>query len=238
MQISPNILTLDIKVQDKFREMLSKRDGNFPKLTGVILGDSDIDYNTLDQTQSRILNSPFNVNKIKYPLVYSGSENGLEGNITCFARHIVDGDTNVSSLYSYPPTISYSEGTVPPVLNNGFDWNTLPFNENKQGYILFYQTLLLNYYDPNTNEQMRLNEPMSINVTFNGSMNVPTGWEVIIDNNTTPIVIGSNTINCHNNSMMISRDISGVSTVGVNSNGLITVKGLLSNITKVISFNI
>ena len=41
MQISPNILTLDIKVQDKFREMLSKRDGNFPKLTGVILGDSD-----------------------------------------------------------------------------------------------------------------------------------------------------------------------------------------------------
>lgn len=238
MQIDNNKLTLDIKVQDKFRELLANRDQDLPKLTGVMLGDSDIDYNLLDQSQAHILNAPFNVNKIKYPLIYSGSEKGLEGNITCYARKIVAGSPTVTSLYTFPPAITYTPGTTPPTLNNGFDWNILPFDTAKQGYILFFQTLLLNYFDPTTNLQKRLNEPMKFKITFSGSIIPPTGWEVVIDDGTSPVIHGVDTINVHHNSLMISRDVVGTSTVGLNTNGLITVTGMLSNITKTIAFNI
>ncbi len=297
MQIDPNKLILDIKVQDKFRELLSQRGADMPKIVGVMLGDSDIDYNLLDVNRSHILNAPFNTNRIKYPLVYSGSGRGMEGRITCFARRYhnapasgywscplgqtyvpasgsasaycgIPGATGVgtfypgigwiasastatpiwipgstagetmTSMYGYPVTTAFTPGTVPPSLNNGFDWNLLPFDTEKQGYVLFFQTLLLNYYDATTNLQKRLNEPMSMKVTFNGSNTVPSGWEVTFDHSTTPILVGEEVINMHHNSMLISKQATGVSTVGANVNGQITVTGLLSNITKNIAFNI
>ena len=239
MEINPSILTLDIKVQDKFRELLAKMGEGLNPLTGVVLGDSDIDYNLLDMQNARILNAPFNVNKIKYPLIYSGSEQGgLEGNITCFVRRIYDGDTQVSSLYNYPPTMTFTPGNTPPVLNNGYDWNVLAFDTHKQAQILFFQTLLMNYYDPTTNLMYRFNEPMDIKVTFSLSSTVPTGWELTIDEGTSPITVGTETVNVFHNSLCLSRVATGSSTVGLNTNGLITVTGKLSNIVKKVAFNI
>lgn len=238
MEINPTILTLDIKVQDKFRQLLANLGNGVGKLTGVVLGDSDIDYNVLDMQNARILNAPFNVNKIKYPLIYSGAESGLEGNITCFVRRIFDGDTEVSSLYAYPTSMVFSVGTTPPVLNNGYDWNILAFDTHKQAQILFFQTLLMNYFDPTTNLMYRLNEPMDIKITFSGSPTVPTGWEVIIDEGITPITVGTETVNIYHNSLLLARVATGSSTVGLNTDGLITVTGKFSNIVKQVAFNI
>ena len=271
MILDNSVLTLDIKVQDKMRNLLAQRDKSLLPIVGVMLGDSDIDYNIPNMNNAAVLNSPFNVEKIKYPLIYSGSVNGgLQGNITCFARQIFgpdtietnpnyigpgpgyDGDIEVSSTYNYPPTTTYSTGNTVPLLNNGININSLPFIDPnttpsggtnmsglsyQQSFILFFQTLLLNYYDPNTNLQNRLNEEIDIQVTFDGSSTIPTGYEIIIDNTTTPVVVNGYTINVYHNSILITQ-ASGFTFQPSTYLGLITATGKISNITKTINFKI
>lgn len=198
-------LLLDIKIQDKFRALLAT--GELPKIVGVVLGDSDIDYNVTPMTNARIINAPFKVEKVKYPLIYSGSEKGLEGYITCFARKIVNHTGEVRSLYDFPPDFStYTTsltGAVPNV-NMGYNFSEVHFPTiGPMGYVLFFQTLLLNYYDPTTNLIMRLNEPLDF--SFSPAPAPGSGWEIIVDNETTPIVIdGTYTMNIAHNSCLIS----------------------------------
>lgn len=223
-------LLLDIKIQDKFREMLAS--GNLPQLTGVVLGDSDIDYTIPNMANARISNSPFSVNKIKYPLIYSGSESGLDGYITCFARQVVSA-TEVDSLYGYPPdSVDYTAGTTPPNVNNGLNLSSINFplvTPTPFGYVLFFQSLLLNYFDPTTNLLQRLNEQM----TFSFYPTLPSGWQVTIDDSVTPVTIGTETFNVYHNSMLISRPGGVVYSPGLAST--LTVTGQLSNIVKTVS---
>ena len=224
-------LLLDIKIQDKFRAMLAT--GQMPQIVGVVLGDSDIDYNVSPVTNSRIVNAPFNVEKIKYPLVYSGSDNGLEGYITCFARKVTDSGT-VSSLYGYPPdatTFTTSVTGAFPNVNNGLNISRLDYpTVGRVGYVCFFQTLLLNYYDPTTNLIMRLNEPMKFD--FSPTLSGGTGWEIIVDNETTPIVSGTTTINLFHNSCLITGpSVAPLIPLPALMTKL-TVTGQLSNIKK------
>lgn len=239
MKLNNNILTVDIKVQDKFRELLSNLSDGMPILNGVVLGDSDIEYTSIDQKNSRILNAPFNIPKIKYPLIYTGAAMGLEGKITCFTRFInldSDGRSIVSSLYDYPTNSSFTQGTNPPLLNNGKDFDILTFNDEKSGYILYFQTLLLNYFDPETGLEQRFNEPLEITVTFAGSKTIPNGWEITIDKGERSMNINGKNINIYHNSMLLSKDVFAVA-MGIN-NGEINIKGVYSNISKTIKFNI
>ncbi len=232
-------LLLDIKVQDRLREMLAT--GSLPQLTGVVLGDSDIDYTVPNMMNARISNSPFSVNKIKYPLIYSGSESGLDGYITCFARQVISA-TEVDSLYGYPPDSSmYTAGTTPPNINNGLNQSAITFYPApspapdstfiKMGYVLFFQTLLLNYFDPTTGLLQRLNEQM----TYSFTPALPAGWEVTIDDSVTPVTIGSETINVYNNSMLIAKPVASSGPFGFIST--LQIEGQLSNITKTVTIN-
>ena len=236
MQINPSVLTLDIKVQDKFRSMLANIANGSMTLSGVILGDSDIDYeNSININDSRILNTPFNVDAIKYPLIYNGSGRGLYGYISCFARQ-VNSDGSISSLYQYPTNSTFTAGTTIPTLGDGYNFNSLTFSAAKLGYILFFQTILSNYEDSGTGLQERLNEQIDITVKFNGSTIVPLPWQVTIDGGTTQINIDGLPYTVYNNSMLIGKDLTD--SVSANSNGQIIVSGELSNIKKTINFNI
>ena len=76
MLLDSQILQLDIKVQDKYRKLLSKLGQDGVELKCVQLGDSDIDYELSPNIDNaRILNAPYNVESIKYPLIYNGAGN-------------------------------------------------------------------------------------------------------------------------------------------------------------------
>lgn len=236
MQIKNNILQLDIKIQDKFRQTLADVAAGNLKLKCVQLGDSDVDYqNSLNVDNFKILNSPFNSESIRYPLIYDGSGRGLEGYITCFARQI-DSDGNVLSLYNYPGDFTFLDGRVPPDLNNGYSFFDLTFDGSKMGYILFFQTILLNYVDENTGFNKALNEKINMKVTFFDSETVPPGWEVVKDESTHVITIDDVNYVVNNNSMMIAKSDSNI--LGNNADGKIYLTGALSNISKTINFNI
>lgn len=229
-------LILDVKIQDKFRAMLAS--GTMPKIVGIVLGDSDIDYNISPMTNARIINSPFNVEKIKYPLIYSGAIGALEGYITCFTRKVLNtgGITQVLSLYNNPPdstTYTTSTSGAIPNINNGNNISSLRYPSiGPVGYVCFFQTLLLNYYDPTTEMLMRLNEPM----TFEFSPNIPSGsgWEIIIDEEVTPISVNGTVINMFHNSCLITNpNVAPLIPLPALITTL-TVTGQLSNIKKTI----
>lgn len=225
-------LLLDIKIQDKFRAMLAT--GEMPKIVGVVLGDSDIDYNIAPMSRARITNAPFNVEKVKYPLIYSGAAKGLEGYITCFARKITGPAGDVTSLYGFPPdATTYTPSTtgLVPTVNNGSNISELHYPTiGPYAYVCFFQSLLLNYYNPTSNLIMRLNEPMD----FSFSPAVPPGWEIIIDEQVTPIVVDGNTINLFHNSCLISMPMAAPLVSLPNFITKLTVTGQLSNIKKTI----
>ena len=155
MKVNNSVLTLDIKIEDKFRNMLANLSSGMPRLTGVILGDSDIDYDFPDIKNARIHNAPYNINKIRYPLIFSGGEKGMEGYITTFVRKIVDTTDyfsviinptcRIDSMYSYPGSNSFISGGSPPTLGNGYDWDTLDFEDAKMGYIIYFQVILFGH---------------------------------------------------------------------------------------------
>lgn len=255
MKVNNSVLTLDIKIEDKFRELLANLDKGMPKLKGVILGDSDIDYQNLDIKNSRIHNAPYNINKVKYPLIYAGGEKGVEGYITVFLRKVVDttefydpsiitsGPTiyqtcRIDSMYDYPTTSIFTNGGSPPVLGNGFDWDMIDFENNKMGYLVYFQVILLNYYDKTTNLPLRFNEKLDIKVEFNNSEIIPAGWRIIKDIDQTSQTFFGKTYNVWHNSMFICKEAFAVAAPTSIKDGLITVTGTTSNITKKIKFNI
>lgn len=248
MKVNNSVLTLDIKIEDKFRKMLANLDKGMPRLTGVILGDSDIDYEFPDMKNARIHNAPYNVNKVKYPLIFSGGEKGMEGYITTFVRKIVDTTDPLSiiptptcridSMYSYPGSNAFLPGGSPPTLGNGYDWDTLDFEDLKMGYIIYFQVILLNYYDKTTNLPLRFNEKLDMKVEFNGSEIIPANWQIIKDIDTTPQTFFGKTYNVWHNSILIGKNAMAIANPLSPKKGLITVTGTTSNITKKITFNI
>lgn len=215
-----NFLTLDIKAQNRLREWFSKR-GNLDNvvINSVGLGDSDVDYN-LSQQSSRIkvIQAPYQIPRIKHHLYYSGVTSNITGIITTFLRRVNYLD-QIESIYDYPlDNTTYTAGVVPPTLENGYNFSTINFTTgvaNKEGFIVYFQTLPDNYFDSN-NVQQRLIEQYDF--TFN---NIPITWEVIVDQ--------------INGSFLIAKPAGTV--IGPTGQGDITIKGLTSGLSKIILFN-
>jgi len=218
MNLDPTQLQIQIKAQDRFRKMIANI-SNKNALTCVMLGDSDIDYETaIDIEHTRIMDAPYNCEAIKYPLIYNGEGKGLSGQINCFVRQI-DSNGNIKSLYNYPTNNTLTYGKTIPTLENGFDWSQLTFDSTKMGYILFFETLLDNYLNED-NIPQRMSEEYKFTVTFNGSEIVPTKWDIIYDYVHGSLLIGKDSLN-----------------VGSVNNGMITIFGLTSRFQKTVIFN-
>lgn len=234
-----NYIFIDTKIQDKFRERLSKVDLSELKLKCIVLGDSDFDYsNSTNHLDSRILNAPYNVENVKYPLFYEGANQGLNGFISCFARKVIEGTDGVKiqSYYNFPTDSDYLIGREVPTLANGKHIDSLEFNNSKMGYILYLQTLLYNYIDEESGLIQRMNEKILVKVLFNDVEYLPSGWDIIIDDNTREIEKDGEVYTINNNSIFISKNNSEDLTH--NANGRIELIGELSNIKKTIYFNI
>ncbi len=215
-------LFIDLKTQDKLRKWFSERNSlNGLVLTGLSLGDSDVDYKLSQQFYNiKTLAAPYEVSEIKHKLVYDGQINNLIGILTTYLRR-VNPDGTVDSLYYYingnSSNISFNPGTAPPVLANGYDWPTIPFTiteNDREGFILFPQTLPDGYYDTNGNK-LRLKETYDFDISV-----IPAGWEIIIDD--------------VNGSLLIAKP-TGYTFLTLF--GQIKISGRDSGITKTINFN-
>lgn len=219
-------LKLDVKAQDRLREWFAQRnDAEVDNLvlTCLSLGDSDVDYKLSDKVdQIRVLNAPYNVERIKHKLIFRGSNTNLTGTITAFARY-VNQDGTLSSLYEYPPSSeTFLPGIFPPSVENGFDQSELIFqgglDATREGYVLFFQTLPDGFFvgtgeDPT--QLLRLVEPYDITIE-----NMPSVKDVTNATNSTPITIV--TQQNHNLSLGDEVAISGVQG-NLAANGLFTV---------------
>ena len=195
MILDNNNIQVDIKVTNRYRKWLSTLlINNTLELKCIMLGDSDIDYELGDSVNgSRILNSPYNPEAIKYPLIYNGLGNGVKGIISTFVRY-VDENGDVSSYYNYPLSTTLSIGRIPPTLVNGLDIDTVDFTNDRMGIIFFFQSLL-DYYRTDEGVQQRLNENYEIKVKFNNSEIVPNNWQVIRDDLNHSLLISKTNIN-------------------------------------------
>jgi hypothetical protein len=221
MRLQPNILTLDLKVQDRYRKWFSAlgADPNYLASTCVILGDSDIDYELAPNIDnSRILSAPFSTEGIKHKLIYNGVGKNLSGVIKCFARKVLD-DGSVESLYDYPVTQSFSAGTTPPTLTNGRNWEYVTFTSNQMGFILYFSTVLDFYLDAN-GVKKRLVENYDFTFDWNGSPLTPAGWNYIIDTDNGSIFL-----------------FKSAGAVGLTYSGKITAVGQSSQKVKELAFN-
>lgn len=243
MKISnKNYIYIDTKVQDEFRKRLAQLNNTNLKATCVTLGDSDVDYRLVTpKSDQRVLNAPFSVNAVKYPLFYSGAANGLNGYITAFARQVVDdnGNTLVNSLYEFPPLENFSLGSTAPTVDNGKNFSRLEFAENKMGYILYFQSILYNYIDQDSGLLKRFNEKISCRIYFNNEEYVPDDWQIIKDENSRDIYLANEdkTITIHNNSVFIAKDAT-LQPISNNNNGRIEILGETTGLQKIIYFNI
>lgn len=212
-------LAVDTKAQDRLREWFAKR--GLPEnvvITCVGLGDSDVDYNMTQQaTRIKVIQAPYQVPRIKHHLYYSGVTANITGTITTFIRRVNELD-QIESLYNYPPNnITYTAGIIPPTLANGYNFATVDFNilnPDKEGFIVYFQTLPDGYLD-SSGVQQRLVEQYDF--TFN---NIPVSWEVILDQT--------------NGSFLIAKPAGYVFS---SLQGSIVIKGLSSSLTKTILFN-
>jgi len=215
-------LFIDLKTQDLLRKWFSERNNltNF-SLTGLSLGDSDVDYKLSQQFYNiKTLAAPYNVKEIKHKLVYDGQINNLIGELTVYLRR-VNPNGSVSSLYNYIDGYSsnfvFASGDTPPTLANGKNWDSIPFSlseVDREGFIVFPQTLPDGYYDNNGNK-LRLKETYDFTISV-----IPVGWEIITDTD--------------NGSFFIAKPASYVFLL---QNSQITIKGKISGITKTITFN-
>lgn len=215
---NPARLTLDAKVQDRLREWFSKRGmPDVIQLQALQLGDSDINYEMSQQTNGiRVLNAPYQVQGIKHKLIYTGSTTNITGKIEMYIRYVNDSG-QVASYYQFPSNTNLTLGVYPPSRGNQINKTSILFNNlnpNKEGFILFYQTLPDGYLDVN-NVPMRLKEEYDFNIPT-----IPVGWDFIIDQ--------------LNGSIFIARPDS---YVFLGSTGTVQVKGQLSSISKTITFN-
>lgn len=223
MILSPNTLIVDTKVSNSYRNYISSMLAD-PTLvpTSVILGDSDIAYDLAPNVvNSRILNAPYSPGGVKHKLIYNGVGKNLSGIIKTFARR-VDANGTIESLYNYNTNLNFSPGVIPPLLNNGYDWNQITFADTKMGYILFFETVL-DYYLTSIGVKERLKENYTFTFSWNGTSIVPTGWEFVIDNT--------------NGSLLLSKVDTTPTPIGLNYRGSITAVGQFSQKTKVVTFN-
>lgn len=203
-------LIIDLKAQDRLRKWFSQRGSDaLVKLQCVSLGDSDIDYQmSIRPNDIRVLNAPYNVEKIKHPLIYSGAYQNLTGELTAYARLV--SNNQVSSLYGYPPnSTTYTVGVVPPTLANGFNVSSLSFTvgQGLTGWMVFLQTVPDNFSAINNNGntvQARLQEGYVYQFSMpTTSLGVTSGietiqlfndpnWEMVIDHNNGSFLLAFN----------------------------------------------
>ena len=100
MKLDNSKIVLDLKVQNRYRELISRLGAGQVKIECFILGDSDVNYELGSEviSKNRILSSPYHSEGIKYPLIYNGLGKGIRGVISCFVRY-VDSLGNVLSYY-------------------------------------------------------------------------------------------------------------------------------------------
>lgn len=233
-----NYIYIDTKIEDEFRKRIAKLDGGL-NISCVKLGDSDFDYKfSTNPTNIRTLNAPFRVNNIKYPLIYTGANSGLNGYITVFARKVVldNEDVVAQSLYNFPQLENWQNGLDSPRLENGKKFDSLLFNESQMGYILYFQTILYNYIEPSSELLYRFNEKIQTKITFDGVEYIPNEWDIVLDENERVLVIDDKEYRLFNNSMFISKDFTGPLTSNIK--GKIELLGELTRIKKTINFNI
>jgi len=221
MLLNKDILSLDIKVQSRYRKWFSTL-GMKDTLaaSSVILGDSDIDYSLGDNIQeTRILNAPYS-GGIKHKLIYNGVGKDFSGEIKCFHRKILaNGD--VQSLYDYNLNENWTTGVFPPTLANGKNIDIITFDDTKMGYILFFETVL-DFYLTEDNIKKRFIESYNCNIDWNGGVK-PATFDFIFDSD--------------NGSILISKNDTSLTPVGLNYRGTITMTGGFSNKVKIIKFN-
>lgn len=223
MFLNPSLLIVDCKLQDSYRSFISSMLAD-PSLvpTSVILGDSDISYELAPNVaNSRILNAPYGDIQVKHKLIFNGVGKNLSGIIKTFARKVVE-DGSIESLYDYDANLNFTAGLTPPILSNGYDWNTITFDDTKMGYILFFETVL-DYYLTSIGVKERLVENYTFVFSWNGSTITPPGWDFVIDNT--------------NGSLLLSKIDTTSTPIGLNYRGKITVTGQFSQKIKVITFN-
>jgi hypothetical protein len=218
-------LSVDIKAQDRLREWFAQRqNGGTVDLTHVALGDSDINYQMSQQYGAiKILSTPFNIPDIKHKLLHTGGVAGVTGVIESYLRKIND-QGQVLSLYNYPPSTNWVLGTLPPTKANQYNFSQIPFdttNTQREGFICFNQTLPDNYFD-NANNPLRLKESYDLTITSTTLAPgvLPTGWELIQD--------------VENGSFLLAKPASYVFT---NNIATIKLRGILSSITKTLTFS-
>jgi hypothetical protein len=223
MKLNSQVLSIDVKVQDKYRKWFSTL-GSENLLTAkcVILGDSDIDYELSgNMNNAKILNAPYAVDGVRYKLIYNGVGKNLAGSIKCFARKVLStGD--IQGLYTYPANETFTTGVIPPSLGNGKNWEKFTFNDNQMGYILYFSTVLDYYFDAD-GVKKRLVEAYDYTFDWDGSPTTASGYEYVIDND--------------NGSLLLSKQNTTGSPIGLTYRGSLTIKGQFSQKTKKILFN-
>lgn len=217
-----DIVSINIVLQDKYRKILSEFKNK--SITTLALGDSDVDYlyeSRLPRSFDYVLDAPYNIQEIKNKLIFNGIGKDLSGNVSVFARKVL-ANGSVQSLYNHPTTNNFSTGVSVPKLSNGLDISQITFDNNKMGYILYFQTILDFYLDEN-NLNKRLDETITSTITWNGTTNIPVNWEITKDD--------------INNSLLISKLDTTLNPVSNSYLGEIKLKGEVSKKEKTIKFN-
>lgn len=223
MILNPNILQIDVKLQDSYRNFLSSFMSDPTVVPScVILGDSDVDYSLAPNiNNSRVLNTPYTTSGIKWKLIFNGVGKNLSGIIKGFARKVLT-DGSIESLYDYNTDLNFIPGITVPTRANGYDWPQLTFDDTQMGYILFFETVL-DYYLDSTNAKERLKENYTITFSWNGSPTKPNNWDYVIDNT--------------NGSLLLAKQDTTPTPIGLNYRGSITIVGQFSQKEKIITFN-
>ncbi|HYH02822.1 MAG TPA: hypothetical protein VEC37_06955 [Bacillota bacterium] len=220
-------MIIDAKVQDRYRKWLSGLGTDEAlEATYVILGDSDVDYSLAPNlNNTRILGAPYSVEGIKHKLIYNGVGKNLQGAVKCFVRK-VNADGTISSLYNYNNggDESFLLGQTPPSVANGKNWDRITFTDAKMGYILYFQTILDYYLDENS-EKKRVKESYTIAVSWDESNGgeQPTTYDYVLDSD--------------NGSLLLAKESTVSTPVGLNYRGKVTVTGSFSNKSKTVEFN-
>jgi len=195
-----NNIIVDIKIQDELRRLFSERGStNGIKITNLSLGDSDINYDLVDNYKTiKTFPSPFKTYGIRHKLVYEGDVNNVSGNINCNLVKIikdVDGIVKLQATYNYPPdSTNFITKKTKPGLVNASDFSQLIYSDQENsvsGYVVFLKTIIDNYFD-SSNNPLCLKESYSLyinNVLLNfsdtgvllNSELIPGGWEFIYD---------------------------------------------------------
>ena len=176
-------ITLDIKIQDELRKWFSQRGSqNNLQITGISLGDSDIDYE-LSQNKEIIKSfpAPYRSYGIKHKLIYDGNINNLSGTIVTNIVKI-NSEGYLQSIYNYPQDSVFLSGTTKPGASTGLNFEKIPFDSAStvlEGYVVFISTLIDQYLDVNGNRERYLE---SYKITFSSNNNDnDVSYEMILD---------------------------------------------------------